>query len=98
MSDRKILVFYIGIGNMPDDEVGNYVTKVQQRFLTVEFINRVDSEIILLPVRDTDSRIECINPKFITKKALVEQHEAQMKELNDTMNQVLVQLKADKEK
>jgi len=78
MSEKIILVFYIGIADMNEYQVAQYVQRVQQRFFTEEFIKSNNAEIILLPTRETNSRIECINPKYINDAELIKEHQEKM--------------------
>lgn len=89
MEDRKILVFYIGIGNLDNSEVEQYINRVRQRFFTDEFLTKINAEIILLPTRTENSSIECINPKYITEKELIDKHEDLMKDYLFTLNKYI---------
>lgn len=83
MSDKIILVFYIGIADMNEQEVAQYVHRVQQRFFSQEFIQSNNAEIILLPTRETNSRIECINPKYITDAELIKEHHEKLTKMHN---------------
>lgn len=85
MEDRRILVFYIGIGNMHENDIPNYIDSVKVRFFDPEFIKRNNCEIFMIPTRDMNSKIECINPIYITDEKLIAEHEEMMKTLNDSL-------------
>lgn len=88
MEDKRLLVFYLGVGNMTETEVGRYVESVSKRFFTPEFLKSNNCEIFLIPTRETDSRIECINPIYVTDEKLIAEHEALMKEFNDSFYKI----------
>jgi hypothetical protein len=85
MEDRRMLVFYIGVANMDNRQIEEYVKDVQNRFFTEEFVKRNNCEIFLIPTRETNSKIECINPVYITDEKLIAEHEALLSELNDSI-------------
>jgi hypothetical protein len=61
----KILVIYIGIGGIRSEDVDSYMKKVTEKITPRTF----EGEIIVLPTQllvAPDTRIECINPKYIT--------------------------------
>lgn len=86
MEDKKIIVFYVGVGDMLDHEVGQYVGRVKDAFFTEELAVRLNCEMILIPTRDVNSRIECINPKYITDEALIVEHRTAMDEYLTSIN------------
>lgn len=81
--ENKILVYYIGIGDLDSVDVPEYIDKVAKKITPSTF----QGEIIIMPVLGSDSRIECINPKYINDKELIEVHEELMKELNIKLKQ-----------
>lgn len=90
MAEPKIFVFYVGVGDLPMQDVGEYMDRVRTRFFTDEFVKKFEgSEMILLPVRETDSRIECINPKYITEEELVREHRLKMDYLHENLDKFI---------
>lgn len=66
MRDKIILVFYIGCHEILRENVIDYVNEIAHRF---EFYRDNTTEIIFIPCfEETDSRIECINPKLVNQK------------------------------
>ena len=61
--DKLILVHYISVGNIPYEDVETYLLKLRDQ------MSPPKSEHIsyFIPVRDSDSRVECINPKLVDK-------------------------------
>jgi len=86
MEDKKILVFYVGIGDMKNEHIEEYMGKVKNIFFSAEFIAKVNAEVMLLPIRDVNSRVECINPKYISDKDLIAKHEELMKDYLESLN------------
>jgi len=91
MDDKKIFVFYVGVANMESAEVAKYMEVVKSRFLTDEFLNNLGGELIVLPVRQVDSRFECINPKYITDQELLKEHRLRMDHLHDNFKDYISQ-------
>lgn len=87
MDEPKVFVFYVGVGNLENKDVEQYMHNVRTRFFTDEFIRKFEgSELIMLPIRDNNSRIECINPKYITDEELVREHRIKMDQLHENLN------------
>ena len=80
----KILVIYIGIGGIRSEDVDTYMKKVTKKITPSTF----EGEIIVLPTQllvAPDTRIECINPKYITKAELIREHTEIIKKLHDEL-------------
>ena len=65
-----ILVYYIGVGNINDYEVIEFIEKVTERIM----LNNFSGEIIVIPTNEVNTRVECINPKYITEPELINEH------------------------
>ncbi len=83
--ESKILVFYIGIASINLDDVQEYIQKISKK-ITPETFN---GEIIIIPTHTYDTKVECINPKYITDKELIQEHENLMKQLNYNLHEQL---------
>ena len=82
--EAKILVIYIGINGIRSEDIDTYMKKVTEKIVPVTF----EGEIIVLPTQmlvAPDTRIECINPKYITEAELIKQHTEMMKKLQDEL-------------
>lgn len=66
--DKIILVYYIDMGKLPPSKVGEYIQTLGEQ--VKNGIPEDDDSIIqyVLPVRGENSRVECINPKFVTEE------------------------------
>lgn len=87
--NKKILVFYIGVAGIRSEDVRDFVHKVSSRISPTTF----DGEIIMIPTQSTDTRVECINPVYVTEKKLIEEHTEMMKKLQEELQHQLEQLK-----
>jgi len=90
--EKKILVFYIGVGNIRSADIGDYVREVSSRITPSTF----DGEIIMIPTNGVDTRIECINPVYITEEELIKKHTDLMQELQLELRNQVEQLKKEK--
>jgi len=89
--ETKILTLYIGVAGIRSEDIGNYTHKIAKKIIPKTF----EGEIILIPIQSHDTRIECINPKYITDVDLINEHTEMMKKLQ---LELLYQLKELKRK
>lgn len=87
--EKKILVVYVGVAGIRGEDIEYFVHKVVGRITPTTF----EGEIIVIPIQSADTRIECINPKYITEENLVNEHTELMKELNEELRNQAEQLK-----
>jgi len=80
----KIYVIYLGIGNTDDEDINTYVKMASEKIIPTN----IKGEVIIIPTRTTDTRIECINPKYITDDKLIKEHENLMKQLNNNLEEL----------
>jgi hypothetical protein len=83
--ESKILVIYVGIAGVRSEDIYDFTHKVATKIVPTTF----QGEIIILPVQTTDTRIECINPQYITDADLIKGHEEMMKKLQEALHQQL---------
>jgi len=91
MEENKIIVIYVGVAGIRSEDIDNYVHKVGAKISPTT----VQGEIIFIPTQSQDTRIECINPKYITDAELIKEHTAMM---NKLQNELQVQLDILKKK
>jgi len=77
-----ILVIYVGVANIRLADIEDFVKKVTKK-ITPE---RFEGEIIVIPTNTIDTKIECINPRYVTEEALIKEHNEMMKKLNNLLN------------
>lgn len=93
MEESIILVFYVGVAGIRDEDISSTVHKIAKKITPDTF----QGEIILIPVQSHDVRIECINPKYITEEKLIEEHNRMMKILNEELQYQINQAKDEKD-
>ena len=89
--DSKIIVIYIGIAGVRSEDNNNYIQKITKKITPSTF----EGEIIIIPTQSIDTKIECINPKYITETELIQQHTEMIKKLQ---NELQIQLDILKQK
>ena len=87
--EYKILVIYVGVAGIRGEDIPNFIKEISQRITPKTF----QGEIILIPTQSPDTRIECVNPKYITEKELIQEHTELMKKLKFELQHQLEQLK-----
>lgn len=90
--DKLILVFYINVENMSTDDIGDYMNKISQKIVPTN----IDAEGILIPIFNGLTRIECINPKYISEDDLIKKNNILMGELNEHLKYELNNIKENK--
>ncbi|MCK9447194.1 hypothetical protein M0Q50_10110 [bacterium] len=62
--EQLILVFYINIDNMSTQRAMEYLQDIQENVK-----NKPEGSIqYIIPVKDQETKIECINPKIVTEE------------------------------
>jgi len=90
--EPKIYVLYVGVQGIRMEDIGYFVTEISKRIAP----ENIKGEIIVIPTQAPDTRIECINPKYITDADLVKEHTEMMKKLSENLQHQLEQLKEEK--
>jgi hypothetical protein len=90
--ETKILVIYVGVQGIRSEDIQGYIRKLSERIVPTTF----EGEIIVIPVQSIDTRIECINPKYITDAELIQEHTEMMKKLQEELQFQLENLKENK--
>lgn len=83
--DKKIFVVYVGIGSCQEDKMINEILKGAYDAISPVFKDQ-NAEVIFIPTRTIDSKIECINPKYITNKSLIEENELYINKLHKSLD------------
>ena len=63
--DKIIIVHYIWVGNAAMDEVEKILIRLKNNFQHHEEDNIISYWI---PIKEGDSRVECINPKLVSEE------------------------------
>lgn len=88
-NEIKILVIYVGVAGIRGEDIPDMVKKITEKISPSTF----EGEIIVIPTQSYDTRIECINPRYVTEEKLIEEHTQMMKNLNEELQHQLNQLK-----
>jgi len=91
--ENKIIVIYVGVAGVRLEDIPTYVQKVTAKISPQTF----EGEIISIPVQSADTRIECINPKYVLEMELIDEHERMMKKLHELLQYQLEQIKQENE-
>jgi hypothetical protein len=67
--EKIILVHYINVGNIDGNDVSKIMEDVVKNFSPKEEDNIISYWI---PVREGDTRVECINPKLVSQEDFTE--------------------------
>jgi len=87
--ENKLLVIYVGVQGVRMEDIEYFVKSITTRISP----ETIKGEIIVIPTQSTDTRIECINPKYISEPQLIFEHTELMKELNKNLHNQVEQLK-----
>ena len=79
--EKVILAYYIGVKNMSPEEVDIHMKEISERSKLEGIIQ------YFIPIREGDSRIECVYPKYVVGE-----------QVDKEMNDVLERLKKNLDK
>lgn len=91
--ENKIMVIYIGVAGVRGVDVEDYVHEVTKKISPDSF----QGEILLIPTQSYDTRVECIDPQYITEPELIQKHTELMKELHDEVTHQIEEMKKKNE-
>lgn len=89
MIDNLILVIYVGVAGIRSEDISTYTTKIASKIIPDTFIG----EVIVIPSQSFDTKIECINPKYITDVDLILKHTELMNNLKKNLQHNVDELK-----
>ena len=89
--ENKILVIYVGVQGIRSEDIELFTNSVTKRIIPDTF----QGEIIVLPTQSSDTRIECINPKYITDFDLINEHTDMIKNLKHELQYQLESIKKE---
>lgn len=90
MEDDLILVYYISVVGIEEDKIKEFIHDIQKRISTQSKFEKYNT--IFIPVIG-ETRVECINPKYITDSNLIKKHERLMSELHEHLNNQITNIK-----
>ena len=89
IKEPKIYVLYVGVQGIRSEDIRYFVREISKRIAP----ENIEGEIIVIPIQSPDTRIECINPKYITDVKLIKEHTEMIKKLQIELQNQLEQLK-----
>ena len=92
--ESKILVLYIGVQGIRSEDIESFTKKVSRKIIPSTFVG----EVIIIPTHTPDTRIECINPKYVCNKELIQHHKELIEEINTELQYQLELLKEENKK
>lgn len=89
--ERRLFVIYVGIGNINNEEDQQLI--LQKAYNAIyDIIGSHNADAIFIPVRDNNTRIECLNPQYITEDELIRKHRLLMDELHEHLDSHLLEI------
>jgi len=89
--EYKLIVVYAGVQGIRSEDIEEFVHRLSKRIAPTS----IKGEIIMIPTQSPDTRIECINPKYITDAELLNEHTEMMKKLREHLQNQLEQIKEE---
>ena len=89
--EPKIFVLYVGVQGIRSEDIREFIHKLSTKIAPAS----IEGEIIVIPTQSPDTRIECINPKYITDAELIKEHTEMMKKLREQLQNQSEQLKKE---
>lgn len=77
-NEIKLFVIYVGVVGIRSEDIEDYVKRVTKKIIP----QSIECEVICIPTQTMNTRIECINPKYITDDKLINEHNELMMNLN----------------
>lgn len=90
--EKLVLVIYVGVQGLRSEDIQDFVHKLSTRIIPAS----IEGEFIMIPTQSPDTRIECINPKYITDAELIKEHTEMMKKLQEQLQYQSEQIKQEK--
>jgi len=91
--ETKIFVIYVGVAGVRAEDIPDVIKQVSQKITPETF----KGEILIIPQQSFDTRIECINPRYVTDAELIKENNKMMGELKLQLQNQLEQLKENKD-
>lgn len=91
VEENKILVIYVGVQGVRMEDIRYFVESITKRISP----ETIKGEVIVIPTQSPDTRIECINPKYITDAELIKEHTEMMEKLKLNLQNQMEQIKEE---
>jgi hypothetical protein len=86
--DKLILVLYYNVGNMLDDEINELMGNINKKMFNRSIMNELNAISYILPIRDGETRLELLNPKFIVDNELYDNTKIKLEEINNYFKKI----------
>jgi hypothetical protein len=81
-TNNKLLVFYVGVQMLEPEEISEFIQGVANKISPKIW----DGEVIFIPqINSVETRVECINPQYITDAELIEKNQKLLEELKQEL-------------
>ena len=87
--ENNILVIYVGVHGIRSEDIISFTNTIAEKIIPLTFCG----EVIVIPTHSHDTRIECINPIYISDEELIQQNSQLIKDLNSELEYQLQLLK-----
>lgn len=94
--DTLILVVYLAVAEMTQEEIYVYIKNCKMRVGISD--NNKDCKMFFIPIRNGDSRIECINPQYLDKKEFDIKTSKAIHEMESSLDEFLEKYKPKEKK
>ncbi len=91
MSEKTLLTLYLNVGELEAKDIEELCASVSKSLFPKDLIDEANIIVFIIPVRNQETRIECISPKFIVDIDVYEEHKHQMTILNKNINTIINQ-------
>lgn len=83
--DNVILVLYVNVGSIPDIDVEPFIKKVSDMMFRDDILKKINATSFIIPIREGETRLDCIHPKYILDSDVYKEYESKLKELNNNL-------------
>jgi hypothetical protein len=87
--DRLILVLYVDVRNVPLDSIESHVGEISGTLFPKSVFEKLEATVFVMTTRETETRIECINPNYVIDKDLQKSFIEKLDNLNKNVSQLL---------
>ena len=91
--ETKILVIYVGVAGVRAIDIPTVIQEISKKITPETF----KGEILIIPQQSLDTRVECINPRYVTDAELIKENTKMITELKLQLQNQLEQLKENKD-
>jgi len=87
--EKLIMVLYVGVAGIRSEDIRDFVQQVTTKIAPSAF----EGELIVIPTQQVDTKLECVNPKYVTEESLIREHTEMMKKLQEQLQFQLEELR-----